>query len=93
MKFDSVHMTTPRRHQSKFQVPNKRHSYWLIQGFLAFSLTRSPKGLSLHSNNVRQTDYEQEAQLLLGWPTVLPYSRRLCESCGAFMQIGPAVFS
>ena len=36
---------------------------------------------------------KQEAQLLLGWPTVLPYSRRLCKSCGAFMQIGPAVFS
>jgi len=36
---------------------------------------------------------EQEAQLLLGWPTVLPYSRRLCKSCGAFVQIGPAVFS
>jgi len=35
----------------------------------------------------------QEAQLLLGWPTVLPYSRRLCKSCGAFMQIGAAVFS
>ena len=36
---------------------------------------------------------KQEAQLLLGWPTVLPYSRRLCKSCGAFVQIGPAVFS
>jgi len=24
---------------------------------------------------------KQEAQLLLGWPTVLPYSRRLCKSC------------
>ena len=35
----------------------------------------------------------QEAQLLLGWPTVLPYSRRLCKSCGTFVQIGPADFS
>ena len=25
----------------------------------------------------------QEAQLLLGWPTVLPYSRRLCKSIHA----------
>jgi len=44
--------------------------------------TKSPRTLN-----------RQEAQLLLGWPTVLPYSRRLCKSCGAFMQIGPAVFS
>jgi len=41
----------------------------------------------------RTAQEKQEAQLLLGWPTVLPYSRRLCKSCGAFMQIGPAVFS
>jgi len=27
------------------------------------------------------TKHVQEAQLLLGWPTVLPYSRRLCKSC------------
>jgi len=42
---------------------------------------------------VRGSCDKQEAQLLLGWPTVLPYSRRLFKSCGAFVQIGPAVFS
>ena len=40
-------------------------------------------------SNILQGGHIQEAQLLLGWPTVLPYSRRLCKSCGAFMQIGP----
>jgi len=52
---------------------------------------------SVHLMNMEQRRVAaytiQEAQLLLGWPTVLPYTRRLCKSCGAFMQIGPAVFS
>ena len=63
-----------------------------LTGFATTSIIR------IWSKNINFTDVTflnvkdwQEAQLLLGWPTVLPYSRRLCKSCGAFMQIGPAV--
>jgi len=49
--------------------------------------------LSVCAIRLRNSKTKQEAQLLLGWPTVLPYSRRLCKSCVAVMQIGPTVFS